>query len=481
MGKVDSKNAGRRPKLIRPILILGVVGLVGYYYYRINANRPPDGVIVASGSIEATETTISPKVAGRLLTLKVDEGDDVRKGQVVARIDDTELSAQLGQAQAALQAAQAKLDLALHGNRPEQIRQAEAQLSAARSTALGSRRVLGSSQRNILTVLDLRTQLDAAESRLPVEEAAYRQSVQSLKLIESGTRPLQIDEARASLAQAKIGLSKSESDLKRIRILANEGAAPGQSLDDAQAQRDASAKQVEQAQAHFDDLVAGPRPEEIREAEMTVAQAKANLDGARTNLANMRRTYRDRLSAQSQFDSQAASVEVANAQVASAQAELDLMRNGSRPEDIQNAKASRDQAGKAVEYAKELVADTVLYAPTDGVIKTKDSQTGETLSPGTPVLTVADLDHIWIRVYVPEDKYGVLKLGQPVDIKVDSFPDRVFKGRIITISSDFEFTPKNAQTPEERVKLVFGVKIEIENSDRRLKPGMPGDAWIRVK
>ena len=131
-------------------------------------------------------------------------------------------------------------------------------------------------------------------------------------------------------------------------------------------------------------------------------------------------------------------------------------------------------------YAKELVGDAQLYAPVTAVVKTKSALAGESLQPGSPVVTLADLDHIWIRVYVPEDQYGKLKLGQNVDVSVDSFPKEVFRGRLVSIATDAEFTPKNAQTPEERVKLVFAVKITVENPDRRLKPEMPGDATIRV-
>jgi len=341
--------------------------------------------------------------------------------------------------------------------------------------------VLTTTHRNMLSVLDLRTQLDAAEAKLPASEAAYKQALDALRLIREGTRPQQIEEARAAFEQAKVSLAKAEIDLKRIKILADQGAIAVQSLDDARALRDTAQKALDQAKAHLDDLVAGSRPAEIREAEMAVAEAKANLDGARSNLADAQRTFRDRLTAQGQFESQSASAAVATAQVAAAQAQLDLMHAGSRVEDIESFKGIRDQAQQAVEYAKSMVSDTALYAPSDGVVKTKDSLVGETLSPGTPVVTLADLDHIWIRVYVSEDKYGALKLGQAVDVTVDSFPKEAFKRHIVSISSDAEFTPKNAQTPEERVKLVFGVKIMVENPGRRLKPGMPGDATIHIR
>jgi HlyD family secretion protein len=479
---MDDRSPKPRAKILRRIVILvAVLGVGGYYVSRSLATKTPVGVIVASGSIEADETIIAPKVAGKLAELLVDEGYDVKKGQLLAKLDDTELRAQFEQAQAALASAQAKYEEAINGNRPEQIAQAAAELAAAESAAKGSTRVLTTTRRNMQTVLDLRTQLDSAEARVPAAEAAYRQAQQALKLALAGSRPRQIDEARAALAQARITLDKAGIDFARIKTLADQGALAVQNCDDARAARDSAQKQVEQAQAHLDDLLAGSRPEEIQEAEQAVAQAKANLDGARTNLTDARRTFNDRLTAQGQFDTQAASKDVAVAQVAASHAAFDLMRNGSRIEDIESAKANRDQAKKSVDYAGSLVADTKLYAPTDGVVKTKDSLAGETLNVGTPVVTLADLDHIWIRVYVPEDQYGGLKLGQAVEVKVDSFPKEIFPGKIVAINSDAEFTPKDAQTPEERVKLVFGVKIAVPNPGRRLKPGMPGDATIHVR
>lgn len=475
-------QTNKRPKLLRPIVI-GLILLSGCTYYASHyfASQKPKGVILASGTIEANETVVAPKVPGKLLILNVDEGNNVKVGQLLARLDDNELVAQLGQAKAALVAAQSRYDEALHGNRPEQIAQAVAQLAAAKSTAIGSKRVLSTVGQNFRTVLDLQTALDAAEAKVPASEAAYRQAIQALKLAQAGSRPKQVDEARAALDQSKVSLAKAEIDVTRMKTLADQGAIAVQNYDDARAVRDTNKKLVEQAQAHLDDLLAGPRPEEIREAQQAVAEAKSNLDGARKTRQDARKTFNDRLSARGQLDTQNSSMEVAVAQVAAAQAQLDLLRAGSRVEDIENAKALRDQAKKAVDYAQELVEDSYLYSPTDGVIKTKDSLVGETLSAGTPVVTVADLDHIWIRVYVPEDQYGAIKLGQSVDVKVDSFPKEVFRGKIVSINSDSEFTPKDAQTTEERVTLVFGVKIELENPGRRLKPGMPGDATIRVK
>jgi len=461
------------------IILIAAVGIV-YALFRATHPAERSDLIVASGSIEADETVISPKIAGRLAVLKVDEGDDVKRGQLLAAIDDTELRSQLDEAEGALEAAQAKLDESIQGNRPQQIENAHAQLLAAESAYAGAKRNLGTAHRNIGKVTDLKAQVDAAEAKLAVSEAVYRQANEALQLVLAGSRPDQIAQAKAAVEQAKVQQEQAESHYERDKKLTDEGAIPPQQAYDSGIARDAAVKATSQAEAHLADLQAGARPQEVREARMQVAQAKADLAGSRAALANAQDAYSDRLSAQNQYDTASSNARVAAAQVEAAQAQYDLMLAGTRTEDVRSAKGARDQASHAVAYAKELVEDTRLYAPSDGVVKTKSALPGESLQPGSPVVTLADLDHIWIRVYVPEDRYGQLRLGENVDVTVDSFPNRIFKGRIVSISSEAEFTPKNAQTPEERVKLVFGVKIAVENPGRCLKPGMPGDATIHV-
>ncbi|MFI5385165.1 MAG: efflux RND transporter periplasmic adaptor subunit [Fimbriimonadales bacterium] len=466
----------------RRAIAIAVILVAAAIYFVLRAMNPAQrtDVIVASGSIEADETVISPKIAGRLATLHVDEGSDVKRGQLLASIDDTELRSQLRGAEAALSAAQAKLDETVRGNRPEQVDTARAQLLAAESAYVGAQRNLKTAGRNFGKVTDLKAQVDVATARLEVAQAAYRQSNDALQLLLAGTRPDQIAQAKAAVEQASVQQAQAQSHYERDAKLAKEGVIPTQTAYDSEVARDSAIKATEQAKARLADLQAGARPEEVRQARMQVAQAKADLSGARSALTNAQVAYSDRLGAQNQFDSASSTARVAEAQVDAARAQYELMLAGSRSEDVRSAKAARDQAAHTVAYGKELVADAQLYAPADAVVKTKSALPGESLQPGTPVVTLADLDHIWIRVYVPEDRYGKLSLGQSVDVTVDSFPKETFRGRIVSISSEAEFTPKNAQTPEERVKLVFGVKIMVENPGRRLKPGMPGDATIHV-
>jgi HlyD family secretion protein len=115
------------------------------------------------------------------------------------------------------------------------------------------------------------------------------------------------------------------------------------------------------------------------------------------------------------------------------------------------------------------------------VILVRQAELGEVVSPGTPIVTLADLDHIWLRVYVPETDLGKVRWGQDVDVRTDTYPGKIYRGRISSISSEAEFTPKSVQTEKERVTLVYRVKVDVENPNYELKPGMPADAYIKFK
>lgn len=139
------------------------------------------------------------------------------------------------------------------------------------------------------------------------------------------------------------------------------------------------------------------------------------------------------------------------------------------------------QAGAALRTAEVKLKDTAVYAPISGVVLRKNIEAGETIAAGTPVFTIGDLENPWVKVYVKEDKLGVVKLGQKAEVRTDSYPGKTYEGTVTYISSEAEFTPKNVQTQEERVKLVFAVKVSVKNVNNELKPGMPADVKIILK
>jgi len=168
----------------------------------------------------------------------------------------------------------------------------------------------------------------------------------------------------------------------------------------------------------------------------------------------------------------------ARARVAAAAEQLDLRKTGPRRETIDQARAKVVTAEEAVKQARQQLSYTELPAPVDGVVLSTSAEIGEYLNPAAPVLTIGQTARPWLRAYINEADLGRVKLNQHVTVTTDSYPDRTYTGRISFINSEAEFTPKSVQTFEERVKLMYRVKIDLDNPAGELKPGMPADAVI---
>jgi HlyD family secretion protein len=164
----------------------------------------------------------------------------------------------------------------------------------------------------------------------------------------------------------------------------------------------------------------------------------------------------------------------------SAAMQRDLAMERSAQQDIAVARANIHNAQENLELAKIMLGYTTLRAPFSGVILTRQTELGEVMQPGTPVVTLADLDHVWLRAYVAETDLGRIRWGQAATIHTDTYPDRAYPGQISFISSEAEFTPKSVETHKERVTLVYRIKIDVENPRHELKPGMPADATIHL-
>lgn len=326
----------RRIGLIIAVLTLGgAAAMAGWGLVR---SKEESHALEANGTIEATEVEVSSKLPGRLAQLLVDEGDQVRTGQVIARLDTAEFEAEAAQARSAL----------------------------ARTEA-------------------------------------------QLKELLAGSRTQEVQEARANLQQAEDNLRLARDDWERFDNLLKEGAISVQERD----------------------------------------RAKNRM-------------------------------EVAISQVKAARERYDLVRVGPRPEVIEAARHERDRARAALAMAEVRLRDTTISAPLSAIVLTKRAEQGEVVNPGFPIVILIDPDDLWLRVYIPESDIGLVKIGQEAAVTVDSFPNRRFEGKVVEISSKAEFTPRTVQTKKERVNLVFGVKIRLDNHERLLKPGMPADTEIRT-
>jgi len=232
------------------------------------------------------------------------------------------------------------------------------------------------------------------------------------------------------------------------------------------------------AQATLRDLQKGARPQEIEDARAAVSSAEATRTMTEREYQRSDQLYTKNLIAAQDVDRARQAYEVAKAQERIARERLALLLAGSRPDQIDAARWQVTQAESALAQAQSRLREARVVSPIDGVVLRKNLEAGETANPGVPILTLVNPKDVWLRAYVPETEVGRLKVGDVAALRVDAFPNRVFTGRLIEIASEAEFTPRNVQTKKERVTLVFRIKIQIDNPDGLLKPGLPADADV---
>jgi HlyD family secretion protein len=251
-------------------------------------------------------------------------------------------------------------------------------------------------------------------------------------------------------------------------------------LDDAELAAEVRRQEaaLRSAQATLRDLRAGARKEEIEDARAALASAEATREMTQREFARNDELFRRGLIAAQDVDRARQAYQVAQSQERSARERLGLLQAGSRPDLIEAARWQVTQAEQALSQAQTRLKEATIVSPIDGVVLRKNLEAGETANPGVPILTLLNPKDVWLRAYVPETEVGRLKVGDPAKLRVDAFPNRVFTGRLIEIGSEAEFTPRNVQTKKERVNQVFRIKIQIDNPDGLLKPGLPADADV---
>ena len=241
------------------------------------------------------------------------------------------------------------------------------------------------------------------------------------------------------------------------------------------------AANLQETRTKLQELRRGSRPQEIAQARASVASAEAELGKAKKDYERDEFLYKNGAVSAQQLDTSRKLRDTSFSQHLKALESLSLVKEGPRREEIKAAEDRVRQAEAALRASEEKLKDTVIHAPVSGVVLRKNVEPGETVASGTPVYTIGDLENPWIKVYVKEPDLGRVKLGQKAAVSTDSYPGKVYEGVVSFISSEAEFTPKNVQTPEERVKLVFGVKVSVKNVHQELKPGMPADVRILLR
>ncbi|QQS35258.1 MAG: efflux RND transporter periplasmic adaptor subunit [Ignavibacteriales bacterium] len=234
------------------------------------------------------------------------------------------------------------------------------------------------------------------------------------------------------------------------------------------------------AEAQYQLLKNGARREDIQQTQEMLNQAELNFNSAEKDKERFENLYKSKAITKKQYDDAITRYDVSLAQFNSAKQNYKKITNLARPEELKQAEANVSRLKAALEMVKKSLADCYVNSPTDGIIVKQFIEAGETAGMLSSLFKVSDLSTVDLILYISETELGKVKLEQKVDVNVDSYPEKIFEGKIVFISPEAEFTPKNIQTKEERTKLVFAVKVKIDNKNYELKTGMPADALIKL-
>jgi HlyD family secretion protein len=298
-------------------------------------------------------------------------------------------------------------------------------------------------------------QLDQAYSSMLASEERYR-------MAKNGYRTEDVETARNNLQSAKSNFEIAAKDYERYKNLYKIEAVSAQTLDYRRNQYDIAKANYQSSQENLDKMKAGYREEEKASSYQDYQSVKAK--------------YED-LAAGTRYEM----IEKSRNDVKYWENQVSLMIEGPRKDDIKAARKKVDEAEAAVKMAEIQIKNSRIFAPADTVVITKNFEEQERVGANISVITLADIEHPWVYIFVPEPDMNKIKLGEQATISVDSFKDRKFIGKVSRIYEKAEYTPKFIQTEQERVNLVFKAKVSVENKDLALKPGSPADVVMGNK
>jgi HlyD family secretion protein len=404
--------------------------------------------IKASGMVEALEIQVASDLGGRVAEVFVDEGGMVEEGDPLLRLGSQVLENQLEGARANLAAAEAQHSLLVAQPLDAQRQQAIAMAELALLTAQENLKDLR--QRGELQLAQV--ELDAAEARDALDDAE-----KDLRRNQPGNRAPQY-----MIKAAKAEVTIAEKRLKRAQ----------KAFDQAHGKIAKAKAQIALSEAHraynlavwhLDWLQSGA--DEIEEAIL-----ESNLEVAQQNVQDAKRELEEMDGGPDPND-----LAKAEARVRAAEAGLQVARADTRDEQLSAAQAQVEAARAALAVVQAQVDELTLRAPSGGTVLARLVEPGEVVSPGAPAISIAQLSDLKVTVYVPEDRYGQINLGDAAEVRVDSFPDKTFEGVVTHIANQAEFTPRNVQTQEERQTTVYAIELKLSNPEGKLKPGMPAD------
>ena len=428
------------PVPVRIVLALVVLGAIGYLAF-LTLNTNGNGELTASGSIEAVIVNVSPELAGKVTGVDVAEGALVNANDPLLHLDPSLLTAQravaasaLDSARAALTTAQTKFDQTL-----------QAALSAQDAQRAKDLRVSAPDEFNQpLWFIDQTDQLAAAQTEVDAAKIALDKANANLEKVISDLGNAQYLDAEKKLSEARAAFLIAD----KVKVQAENAVEAGAVQDAAYDYYNDVLDELQRAQDDFNALTNTEAEDDIKYARGQVVIAQQRYDAAYTRL----------LSLQTGTESPA---------VISAKNTLD------------QAQTAVDQAQANLDLLDAQIAKLDVYAVMSGVILSRNVEPGEFVQPGAVALTMADLTNLTITVYVPEDRYGQVSLGQTAEVSVDSFPGLTFTATVVHIADQAEFTPRNVQTVEGRSSTFYAIKLQVSDPDGKLKIGMPADVVFK--
>ena len=516
-----------RNLILAIVLVLAAAGGGGWWLSRVNA-AAQDSPLEVTGVIEARQVGVAPEIGGQVVAVLVEAGQRVTAGQPLVRLDDSLLSTQREQAEAALRAVQANLALLKAGATDDQIKAAEAQLAEAQANLRMAQAALDAATTGtrpedlaaMRTHLDLaraeyygltvsftadqiekvRSALATAESNLSETaarrdelakdtrnpafviaaadvaiadaEAAVGAARQAHEAVRDESQPYysQIELARLSWEVAQANAAQAQA---RLDGLKSDSRTTADALDATEATLTDVQEQVDVAKAAYNTLTSGTSAPRLNAAWAEVQRAQAHL--AAFSLAGQRAGRAGASGVPLSVETLLAQIDAATALRDMAAANLASLRNGARAEQIDAAQAQVDTAQAQSDALDLQLKKLSLTAPWDGVVLSRSAEPGQIALPGGTLLEIGRLDSLELTIYLPEERMGLVTPGQTASVRVDAYSGRTFTGAILRVADEAEFTPTNVQTKEDRSRLVYAVVIGLENPDLALKPGMIAD------
>ena len=477
------------PLPVRILVVLIVLGTIGYFGYQL-FNTSDNGQLNASGTIESVVVNVSPEIAGKVNDVLVAEGQSVREGDLLLTLDDSLLAAQK-------QVAASQLDSAISGASAAQnaLKTATYQYQIALEAALEQ---------------DKTTRLQDWFSGDPDQfDQPQWYFTRDEQIRAAQTR---VDEALMALEDAQANLTKVTQTLEVADFIESENrlldARQNYLIDKVVNERAHNSVTANVPGSKYNRSHCGTNMGYfVNNARLTNLlypctgdehlsdSSQVLYDNAKSELENAQKAYNDQLTtkAADQVLQARADVSVAQERYYSALDYLRNLRKGDQSISVAAAEGVKDQAQAAVDQAQKAIEqaqanldllDTQfsklnVYAPIGGVILVRNVEPGEFVQPGATALSMANLATLTITVYVPEDRYGEIRLGQQAEVTADSFPDTIFEAEVTFISDQAEFTPRNVQTVEGRSSTVYAVKLKVADTKGRLKIGMPADVVFK--